>query len=900
MKKSKNRIFLLCFLLVSLGLSSVLFITSKIYNSYSNQKFKIDYNNGLSIIEQLPGTYTSTDGKTITVAEDGTTKYLDTYTLTVTESATGNVISGKVGTNNKAATFYQLNNHMIVSSDVISYTHNGVTEYLYDYTIFALDSVPIIDSNGIFELYSSDEKKASYATLQDAVDSANSGDIIKISKNAVISEGAYIDKNITIEGNNHTLDKSKWANPVIIINENVDVNIFNLNIDGGATNFEVDYSLSYPKVKEGTLDLDPVANSSTILSKGNLKIENIGINNLYSNSTGGAIRILRGSANIKNGTFNHNLGKTRGASIHIGSSLKNEEINYPIKNVIIDNCNFTDNFTSSGNGGAIYGAFAETIKITNTNFIRNMASAYTAGGGAIYFGRENYPVADRLGLEYIQVYIDGCLFEQNYSGNDGYAIQNEAAEMYITNTRFTKNVGLSSDTSVGTVSCMLDGSRWYDVTFENVTFDNNVTGASVFGDHGTLVNLKMKNVDIYENKGNMSILLYAANAEFENVDFRDETVTSTVLDVRPYVSQTKYPLYTPQEINLKNMTFENTDGPTDILVRRRNHDMSLNHATLNINGDVKANVEVWDATYVNINGALSGDVLIDDVTPLENVIIAPSGNVDGEVIDNKDTYIVTVYYPKTNSDTNSVEYLYLKKDKTYTEKEIFMFLKNQKEEYTMKLYTDNKYTTPWDYTSTKSMTVYGKWEEHTHEFDGTFVINENSIYEQCKLGHFGKNISLSIPTENTYNGNEIPITVNNSLNAKDYKIIYYVKDNDEWKEINSVPIEVGNYKAVLTYNNLEISQEYSILEPPKVEEPEKEEPKEEDKKEEESKEEDKTEENIPPILEEEKEEKPKEEPKDENNPFTSSSSIQFVVMILGIIAFVIFIIAQKRIDINKL
>ena len=313
------------------------------------------------------------------------------------------------------------------------------------------------------------------------------------------------------------------------------------------------------------------------------------------------------------------------------------------------------------------------------------------------------------------------------------------------------------------------------------------------------------------------------------------------------------------------MTFENTDGPTDILVRRRNHDMSLNHATLNINGDVKANVEVWDATYVNINGVLSGDVLIDDVTPLENVTIAPNGYVDGEVIDNKDTYIVTVYYPKTNSDTNSVEFLYLEKDKTYTEKEIFMFLKNQKEEYTMKLYTDNKYTTPWDYTSTKSMTVYGRWEEHTHEFDGTLILENNKIYEQCILGHFGKELSLSAPKNNEYTGKEIPITVNNGLNAKDYKVVYYVKDNNDWKEINTIPIEAGNYKAVLTYNNLEISQEYSILEPPKVEE----------------------------------DDTPKEEPKDENNPFTSSSSLQFVVMILGIIAFVIFIIAQKKIKLTK-
>ena len=109
------------------------FLTDHIHEVETN---RINYKESADVLEQLPGTYTSTDGKTITVATDGTTKYLDTYTLTVTKAATGNVLSGKVGTNSKAATFYQINDSTLLSGKAISYTYNSATENLYDYTIF--------------------------------------------------------------------------------------------------------------------------------------------------------------------------------------------------------------------------------------------------------------------------------------------------------------------------------------------------------------------------------------------------------------------------------------------------------------------------------------------------------------------------------------------------------------------------------------------------------------------------------------------------------------------------------------------------------------------------------------------------------------------------------------------
>ena len=73
------------------------------------------------------GEYTSPDGKKLVINEDQTATYQGAYSLTITQSDTGHIITGKVGTNNVSITLYQLSESSYVSSYVISYTHNGVT-----------------------------------------------------------------------------------------------------------------------------------------------------------------------------------------------------------------------------------------------------------------------------------------------------------------------------------------------------------------------------------------------------------------------------------------------------------------------------------------------------------------------------------------------------------------------------------------------------------------------------------------------------------------------------------------------------------------------------------------------------------------------------------------------------
>ena len=769
---------------------------------------------GEESVELTVGTYTSSDGHTITVGEDNTVKYDDTYTLTATASDRGYVISGKIGTNNKAVTFYQLNDSKIVSGGVVSNTHSGRTVYLYDYTVFSMDVTPVIDENGVIEVYHDNNLVNKYSDLQSAVDSASSGDTIKITSDMDVVGGAYINKDLTIDGNGKKINRATWANSIFVVEENATLTIKNLTIDGGATGFEIDYSISYPTVKAGTLDNDPLSNESAIISKGTLNINDVVLSNHYTTTSNAAtVRIVSGSATLKNTDFIHNYGKNCGAAVNIGSGFKVGQTTQPVKDVVFEDCEFKDNYTVSGNGGAVFIVNAETVNFNRCYFYRNMASAYTAGGGAILIYRSGVKPAETNNLPYTQAYFDECVFEENYSGNDGYAIQNESAELYITNSSFVKNVGLSSGSSVGTVSCMLDGNRTYKVRIEESLFDGNVMGASVFGDHGTLVDLEMNDVEIKNNTGSMSILLYSANAKFTDVTFTNETVSSTCLDVRPYVSETKYPLYKPQTVVLDNVQFNDTNGPTDVLVRKRNHDANLNTATLVIEDNVVGNVNVWDNTFVTVNGDLTGDIVADSVTPSENIEVKEDAEVNGNVVVNENTFIVNFKYPV--DDGTSVKFLYLENGKVYTEKELFMMHLVGKEDAKLAYYTDAAFTTEWNYTATANMSVYAKFVEHEHAYDGSLVLHDNAIHEQCSCGYLGKKLSLSVPSDLYYSGNKIEIVVDNELNLEGYTVSYQAMDKDgNFVDMEGVPTKIGTYKAILTYDDMSISSEYSIIEKP--------------------------------------------------------------------------------------
>ena len=79
-------------------------------------------------VDFIAGEYVSSDGKhTIDIGSDNTVLYDDTYSLKINDKTNGDTITGKIGTNNKSITFYQLNDSKIVTGPVVNYTYGGKT-----------------------------------------------------------------------------------------------------------------------------------------------------------------------------------------------------------------------------------------------------------------------------------------------------------------------------------------------------------------------------------------------------------------------------------------------------------------------------------------------------------------------------------------------------------------------------------------------------------------------------------------------------------------------------------------------------------------------------------------------------------------------------------------------------
>ena len=268
-------------------------------------------------------------------------------------------------------------------------------------------------------------------------------------------------------------------------------------------------------------------------------------------------------------------------------------------------------------------------------------------------------------------------------------------------------------------------------------------------------------------------------------------------------------MYLEQFINFKNVNVINTNGPTDILVRKYNRDTSFNPATVIIKDKVVANVDLWDDTsYLNIEGTLIGNVNTDNLTKKENVTVLEKGKLSGTVTEYPNTYVVTLTYPL--NDTHQTKFLYLEQNKEYSYKELYQHHKTSKEDYKLEFYTDKNYNTIWDRKVTGHLTIYPKYVEHQHSYGEETTVIDNGIYVQCECGHPKLKLALKVAQVNQYTGKPVVITVDGDNTIKNYEIKYYSKDGNEWNLLKSSPKNVGTYKVVLTYNNHSIEEQYKI------------------------------------------------------------------------------------------
>ena len=694
------------------------------------------------------------------------------------------------------------------------------------------------------EVWNGEVRTQGYSTLAEAITNAATGSTIKIYTDFIADQTFTITgKTLTIDGQNHTINNATWLKNVFTVSDDATLTINNLIIDGGATTWEIDYENAVPDANYALVPLKNFESEArhtqpVIKSTGNLIANNLKVQNIYTpngntragGQNGAGINVTKGTLSLTNCTFKHIAGQVGGA-VYAVSTMNTTKTGYDITNVTIDNCLFENNH-SSGRGGALNITYVEETVITNTNFISNGATRNNGGALMIDAGVTSWtddngtPEDDsddksisgtwdeRLGLDYPTAYIENCLFRGNWCGNDGFAIENEGAEMTIKNSQFIENVGPNTTRGcVGTVSYQVKQYGWVPQYVEGCLFEGNIGATSGIGDHASNVEVVVKDTEFKNNSGVTTVLIYNAQVELEGVSFENEKVTNSVIDARSYNDAENYSdKYEGPSLTVKDSTITGTEGGTDVMVRAYDGDDSKVPFKVTFEGETQAEVELKNNGQVVINSEThEGNVTLDATATEAEVVIAETANLVGEV-QKIATYTLTLIHPKTGGGEYQ-DVVYVEEGATLDAK-VLQTLVNAPDQTgkVLNWYTSSSYTTLWDYNLNKNYTLYGRWDEHEHD-ETAIVVRPGGIYKACSCGHETEEfIAVVAPTSLNYDGTAKGVTVNNTIGALDteYTVTYYVKQGTAWTKSTETPKNAGEYKAVLTYNGYTAELYYTV------------------------------------------------------------------------------------------
>ena len=487
-----------------------------------------------------------------------------------------------------------------------------------------------VEARGIWQITENGTLIGAFADLQAAVNACEAGGTIRLTENCAATTGAIIEKDLTIDGGGHLVDISGCKDAFITVSAGAEVFICDLVLDGGANGFRVDYdavtytNFTIPLVS-GSLGDDPRATRSAIISSGTLICENVDISNRYTSSVGGAMQILSGSASLTECDFIHNYGTSKGGALYIGSNFSGRR-EYPVRTVTIHDCDFTDNY--SGNGGAIYAFNMAEMTITDSVFDSNTANG--GKGGAIdLFSESTHPTtAMALELDYMQTTIRGCRFENNWAGNDGFAIQSYDSDLYIYHSDFIGNVGVHQGSSVGTISTesfrYTDPSQRIYTLMDGCLFEGNRGPCAVYGDHNSISDLDVRNCEFRNNTGKDSFLLYSAVSNITNCRFVGESTSTGVIDA---IIIENYDI--PPALTLTNVSFTDCTTPTEILTRKYGHDAALQTYNVILQGTTSGDIAIWDKNAVSVQGNHTGSVQLAFDTERSSLTIGKDASVNG-------------------------------------------------------------------------------------------------------------------------------------------------------------------------------------------------------------------------------------------------------------------------------
>ncbi|WP_407377399.1 right-handed parallel beta-helix repeat-containing protein, partial [Methanobrevibacter sp.] len=224
-----------------------------------------------------------------------------------------------------------------------------------------------------------------------------------------MASGVPIKRNVTINGNGHTIDGYYHARIFEIADDSLNIIIKDLHFVNGETT-------KYGGAISGKCTVINCTFYNNLADKGGALYKASAINCSFelnrAKTEGGAIYIDTPNLNVENCSFVTNYAGKLGGAIAINEVIGST----------ISNCTFTRN--QAENAGSMSVRYSQKVNVTNSKFNSNSAGF---NGGAIY-----YDFA-------LQNILDNCDFENNAAPQDGGAITWILSNGNITNNRFKRN-----------------------------------------------------------------------------------------------------------------------------------------------------------------------------------------------------------------------------------------------------------------------------------------------------------------------------------------------------------------------------------------------------------------------------------------------------------------------------
>ena len=617
--------------------------------------------------------------------------------------------------------------------------------------LLTLQGVSAIDNGNLTQELQLGDNDNSFSALQSLIDGGNA--TINLDKDYVQYDGEKtikISRNVTINGNGHSIDANDNIRALLISADNVVLN--NITFKNGndklggaidwqgangilanssfinnkatgtdtATNYEgggaVYWSGNNGLIANSTFESNSAGgHGGAIWWSGN---DGIIENSVFERNTaskwGGAVYSKGTNVNIRNVNFTGNKGSNGGslAIVGEGSTIDNlifdlsngtlgGALYWNVKNGVIKNSKFYNSHASGSNGGgAVYTTSSATLTtIEHCDFINNTAAV---NGGAIY--------------AYSKAIVNDCHFYNNNASNFGGAIYFNAESSEVNSSEFNNNNALKSGGAVYITNrfSIINNSVFKNNTAEyagavyfssykhklnNTLFEgNNATvdgGAVYLGSYGTIVdnatfigNSAVRGGALYNYVGGTTATTKTEiiNSEFK---YNNATAGGAMASFAKFIG-----------INNTDFTFNKASYGSAIYMDRTSYTIS-NSTFLNNSADsvkLTLNLDESDytatAVYTVNNTLLNAIYRIEGSVLLENVIYWGENGISNS----DDGYIEDIYAINQNITLivkdNTTSVIYNVTNQTRNGNVIFKDLLFKPGSYTLQAihYEDNYYT----------------------------------------------------------------------------------------------------------------------------------------------------------------------------------------------------------------